>query len=319
MPAAAGGPPRLVLGGNVAAAVAHAVATPEQPALVFPTAGPWRWASWAWLAERVAARAGELAGHAGGSAVAYDWLPTPGGLVTDLAIQAAGCLAWPRSAGEAEGRAAGAAAAGAPDARTGGAGGLPVPARRHEPAGAAAATLARWDDAPATVRWGVLPPRPPRDAGALLARRAEGRAGGAVVAAPAGAVWSPGDLDAAAAVLAPQVATAARPLVLVGPDLTGPPSRAWLSWALACGALLVLPGDRSLVPWALAWARPSHALFAADELAELRAALAELDTPKGLRRRLRRLRHLVTVGEAPADERAAWEPLGVAPVPLARR
>jgi hypothetical protein len=292
MSAAGGG--RWAARAPAEAVAAHAAATPEQPALVAPTAsGAWRWASWEWLAWRVAVRAAELASRAQGGALEYPWLPAPGGIVTDLAIQAAGCCAVP-SAGEAS----------ADDLVT-----------AWPPDVGAPAHLTAWDDAPEAVRWGTLPPRPPAGAGARLAGGLRGGGGAAVRGSAGWRQWSTADLAAAAAALQPAVAVEGRPLALVGGDLGAAAERAWLAWALAAGAVLVLPGDAQLLPWAVAWARPTHVTIGAGELAGLREALGELASARALRRRLNRLRHLlVHGGQVTEGERVAWGELGVVPV-----
>lgn len=267
--------------------MAHARATPEQPALAFATAaGPWRWASWAWLAWRVGDRAAELAASRTGARLAYPWTPSPGGVVTDLAIQAAGCLAVPMADGED----------------------TPAAARRVE----------GWDDRPVRARWGELPVRPPRGAGDTLAALAVPGGGAVVCADGVPAAWSETDLAAAAAALGARLAGAGarRPVVLVGGGLATAVERTWLGWALAAGGVVALPGSPELFAWALAWARPTHVCVAAERLEPLREELAGLDGERGLRRRLRRLAHLLVWGsEVTAAERSAWEALGVSPRP----
>jgi hypothetical protein len=261
---------------------AHASATPEQPALAFPTAaGPWRWASWAWLAWRVAVRSAEIAGRGAGEEIGYRWLATPGRLVTDLAIQAAGRVASPLAYDAAD-----------------------------EPASVG------WDDQPEKPPWGELPRRPPAGAGGQLAAALRPGGGAAVVASGARRVWNAGELAAAAAALGAELPRPAkgRALVLVGGDLAQLPERAWLSWALATGAVVALAGSRELLPWALAWSRPTHVCVPAADLGPLLAALHELESERGLRRRLKRLTSLVAWGgDIAADALEGWGRLGVTP------
>jgi hypothetical protein len=116
---------------------------------------------------------------------------------------------------------------------------------------------------------------------------------------------------ALAALLAPAAGTP-RAIALLPAELASAEARAWLAWALGAGAALVLPAAPELVAWSLAWTRPSHAAFDAAELPDLRAALLAAETPRALRRRLRRLRHLVVWGGPPRpDEEAGWAELGV--------
>jgi hypothetical protein len=126
--------------------------------------------------------------------------------------------------------------------------------------------------------------------------------------------WAGDDPAAARALgtLPPLPAGPPRPIALLPFELDTAEGLAWLAWGLGAGASLVLPPAADLVPWSLAWTRPSHAAFPAGELAELRAGLVAVDGPRALRRRLRRLRHLVVWGEPPeAGEAAAWVDLGV--------
>ena len=118
-------------------------------------------------------------------------------------------------------------------------------------------------------------------------------------------------------------AGAALPPLAIGPDraiafLAAEPvaaePAAWLAWALGAGAALVVPAAPELLAWSLAWTRPTHLALPAAELRELRQALLQLEKPRALRRRLRRLRHLVVWGAGltpDAAEAAAWAELGV--------
>ena len=113
----------------------------------------------------------------------------------------------------------------------------------------------------------------------------------------------------------PQLPTGpGRPIAFLAAEPVAAEPAAWLGWALAAGAALVVPAAPELLAWSVAWTRPTHLAMAAAELPELREALLRLEKPRALRRRLRRLRHLMIwgAGAAPdAAEAAAWAELGV--------
>ncbi len=271
--------------------------------MVFPDAhGDWRWRSWRWLAGRAGAWAATLGDLPPGSRVGYPWRPTPDAIAADLGIQAAGGLAVPALEGDE--------AALPPLARWLAVAGEGAPV----PLGTSAVTLPGAD---APVGAEVARARPgwgPGDAGeGLLAADPPRPGGGALVRRDA--VWEAWDRDALAAGAAAFAVPDRghhRPIALVAGDLAAAAERAWLAWALAAGAALVLPGDSAFAAWAIFWPRPTDVLLAADELPAVRSLLATLGRPRAQRRRLARLRRLLVHGGEPdAAERAAWAALGV--------
>ena len=118
----------------------------------------------------------------------------------------------------------------------------------------------------------------------------------------------------AAATLPPLPTGPGRTIALLAADPVAAEPAAFLAWALAGGAVLVVPAAPELLAWSIAWTRPTHLALAADELPELREGLLLLEKPRALRRRLRRLRHVVVwgAGAGPdAAEAAAWAELGM--------
>ncbi|HEV8631039.1 MAG TPA: AMP-binding protein [Thermoanaerobaculia bacterium] len=281
----------------MAALAAHAAANPADPCVVFPDQhGEWRWRSWRWLAARATAYAQALDGVPAGSAVGYPWRPQPEALAADLGIQAAGAVAVPASL------------EGGPS--------LPPLVRwlaidgGEGPREVTAVTVAAEADAVQRHLGEDVTELPPLPAES----RAPGTAGALVRHADAWLPWGERQAESAArALVRPPSARETRPIALVSGNLAAAPERAWIGWALAAGACLVLPGDAALAAWGLWWPRPTDACLPVESLAGLRALFASFGTPRRCRRQLARLQRLVVWGNEPASEEvAAWAELGVA-------
>jgi len=80
-----------------AALFLHAGSRPDEPWLFRAEGWDWRWHSWGEIAREVLARAESLSAYAAGSRVTFAYEPRPEAIVFDLAIQAAGLVAEPRS------------------------------------------------------------------------------------------------------------------------------------------------------------------------------------------------------------------------------
>lgn len=289
---------------------------PEEPALFHPDGLDVRWRSWRDLAEQTGEGATAVrqvfAGAAGGepSRIALAWRSHPDGVATYLAILAAGAR----------------------------------PVVVSSPAEATAAGCAGWllqpgeappvFDASEAIRVVSLPEAegrpaaaPPAGARSAVDPPAEVASLGARIARSAAAS------DAAGGVLRP----GAREIVLAHLDLRRPGDEAFLGWALANGAALVLEPDRRAVASFAAWARPTLIAAGAHELADLGRSLRGREEGQGrwsrlgrrlarllpraprparARRPLGRLRLVVVLGEGrlPVDDVPFWADRGVAVV-----
>lgn len=284
---------------------------PEDPCVVFPDAhGDWRWRSWRWLARAAEAWAEALGASATGNLVGYPWHPTPEAVAADLGIQLAGGIAVPATPGHE--------AALPPLARWLAVGGEPAPAEGQsgvavvtEPAGAALGGHS------------VVAASSPAASAGELARRLEApgtAAGGALVRChERWEAWRAAELAGAARAFEPAPGGAGdaspqpgRPIALVAGDLAAAEERAWLGWALAADAALVLPGDTAFAAWAVFWPRPTDVCLPVEQLGPVRELLGSLGRLRAVRRRLARLRRLMVWGGSPEPaEREAWRALGV--------
>jgi hypothetical protein len=216
--------------------------------------------------------------------VGYRWLPTPEAVAADLGIQLAGAIAVPVVEGDE----------------------------------AALPELAAWlsvgeVSAPEEVSALVVERTLDEYHGDAASRGARAATGGALVRRQdAWHQWLQGDLDVAAAALDAPAHARGRPIALVAGDLAAAEERAWLAWAIAAEAALVLPGDPAFAAWAIFWPRPTDVCLPAEQLAPVRELLAALGTARAQRRRLARLQRLVVFGGIPdQSEVAAWRYLGV--------
>lgn len=292
------------------AVLGRAARHPEEPALFHPDGFDVRWRSWRVVAEQAGEGATALRRalpEPPEPRVALSWRAHPDAVAGYLAIVAAGgrpvAVAAP-----AEAVAAGCAAwlvqpeEAPPDfGRSEAVPTVSLP----EAAGAGAAA------APDTPGPAVDPPAEVAALGARIARAAAAS-------------------DAAGATLRP----GAREIALAHLDLHRPGDEAFLGWALATGAALVLEPDRRAVTSFAAWARPTLVAAGAHELAELarwlrgrvegrsvrarlaRRLAARSARPAGARRPFGRLRLLVVLGDGrlPVDDVPFWADRGVAVV-----
>ena len=274
---------------------AHLAANAEDPCVVYPDEmGDWRWKPWRWLAVEAQRWVSALhrARLAGGARVGYRWRPAPETVAADLGIQAAGAVAVPVVEED--------------EAAMPPLDGWLTPAGETMPDGLAAIGVSPADrgDDDASIPH------------ALIAQT--WRAGGALVRH--GDSWQPwevSELARAATALAVSPPRRGRPIALVAGDLAAAEERAWLAWALAAGAALVLPTDPAFAAWAMFWPRPTDVVLPAEQLFAVRGLLASLATPRVQRRRLKRLARLVVWGgEPPNYETTAWGELGVTLTPF---
>lgn len=288
---------------------------PEDPALFHPDGFDVRWRSWRTLAVQAAegARAVRklLAGGAGAPPrIAITWRSHPDAVAAYLAVLAAG--------------------------------GRPVAV--SSPAEATAAGCVGW-----LLQPGEAPPAFEASEGMSVASlpEADGRQAADLPAATDAAVDPPAEVaslgeriaraaaasDAAGSPLRP----GAREIAFAHLDLRRPGDEAFLGWALANGAAIVLEPDRRAVASFAAWARPTLIAAGAHELADLARnlrgrgnapeawtrftrwlarLLPRAPRPARARRPLGRLRLVVVLGEGrlPVDDVPFWADRGVAVV-----
>ena len=147
------------------------------------------------------------------------------------------------------------------------------------------------------------------EGGGGSAGRGEPRPARAAVEDPGAPGW-PSVEGLVAALALPARERGGAPAAATMPPLPTGPGRTIA--LLAADPVAAEPG--AFLAWSIAWTRPTHLALAADELPELREGLLLLEKPRALRRRLRRLRHVVVwgAGAGPdAAEAAAWAELGM--------
>lgn len=261
----------------------HAADRPEQPWLFRSVGWDWPWIPWGeaagrvrLLARQVAALAAERSLPPGGRAGFRD-APRPEAVLLDLAIQAAGLTSMPVVGSSS-----------ASDER-----------------------LCRlWIEVPEEkVQEGQEGAGDPERAGGVVVRRE----GAFVELAPA-------DLLAAAARIEAEARAARgelgerREVVVASRPLEDPAERAFLAWALAAGAAVVLEPRPAARVSTAAWARPTVFYGDAGDLAQLRLAAERSPTRRWLSRRrlpFGRLHTVFALGTLAPEEAAWWEGRGV--------
>jgi len=275
----------------IAALRGHARDRPDEVAVIYPTAGEWRWRSWEWLAWQVAKTASQVERHPGRTVGFADW-PAPGRLALDLAVQALGRISTPIGQGTSWP---------AVDLTVVG---VHEPGPENEPAVVALELLAE-----------VGPELPDPDRSAVALGSLSPKAGGVRVGGAAGVEWDAARRATAARAIETALGRGAtRDIALVTGSLSGLVVRAWLDWGLATGAALVLVPNQQELAVDFRWIRPTVACLTGAEAAAVQSLLDD-ESSRRLRRWYGRCRALlVSAGSLTVSGRAFWSGLGTAVV-----